>query len=193
MTRSSDENTSPEQSAPCPYEAPIFTRESIRLFWYELRSKFRGGVRSPAGFIYISLTLIGVAWASWGIPSINNSQTSPETLGIYVIGFLITVMLDAIITWKKKGNDNYSEQTIAGLFIVLSLLLTIAASVLSLKTVHIGTDNTRIENWKSGATPLLFSILIGAIAMSLVLTGIDPRLPRIGSLDVSVDAVRDRK
>lgn len=175
-----------------PRNIQIFTNEEISLFFFELKSKFRSGLRSPAGFLYISLTLIGVAWASWGIPSINNSETSPETFGIYVIGFLVTVMLDAIITWKKKGNDNPYEQAIAGLFIVFSMLLAIGASALSLKSIHIEPDKTRVEAWKYGATPFLFIILICAITMSLVLTGIDPKLPPIGSLDTPVNAIRDR-
>lgn len=170
----------------------IFTREEISLFFFELKSKFRGGVRSPAGPLYISLMLMGVAWASWGIPSINETETSPETFGIYVIGFLVTVMLDAIVTWKKNGNDNPYEQTIAMVFMVVSVLFIICASFLSVKTFHIELDKTRVGEWKSFATPVLFIVFICTIAMSLVLTGIDPKLPPIGSLDVSMDAVRDR-
>ena len=175
-----------------PKNISIFTREEISLFLFELKSKFRSGVRSPAGALYIALMLIGVAWASWGIPSLNESETTPETFGIYVIGFLVTVMLDAIVTWKKKGNDNPYEQAIAVIFIVVSLLLVIGASSLSLKTFHMDPDKTRVGEWKNFATPSLFFVFICAIAMSLVLTGIDPKLPPIGSLDASVDAVCDR-
>lgn len=177
-------------------KAPIFTREEMSLFLYELKSKFRDGIRSSAGFLYISLTLIGLAWASWGIPSLNYSETSPETLGIYVIGFLISVMLDAMVTWKKKGSENPYEQAIAVIFMVTSLLLVILASVFSLKTFHLEIVPTKVSEWKgewkTGATAILAFSLCCAISMSLVLTGIDPKLPAIGPLDNPLTDVSDR-
>lgn len=170
----------------------IFTREELNLFWFELVSRFRSGVRSPAGFLYVSFTLIGVAWASWGIPWLNRAETSPETLGIYVIGFLITVLLDALITWKKKGNDNPYEQAIAAIFLVISLLLVIFSSYLSVKNFKLELNPPReVGAWKRWAQPLLYTCLTCAVIMSLVLSGIDPKVP-IGPLDVPVGDIADR-
>lgn len=169
-----------------------FSREELVLFRLELQSKFWGGVRSKTGALYIVLTLIGVGWASWVIPSLNESETSPETFGIYVIGFLITVMLDAIITWKKSGVGNESEEAIAGFFIVVSWLLIIATSFLSLKSFHIAPNKMRVGEWKSYSTPLLFVVLIITITISLALTGIDHELLKIGSADRPIEELRDR-
>lgn len=169
-----------------------FSREELTLFRIELQSKFWGGVRSKTGALYTVLTLIGIGWASWAIPSLNESETSPETFGIYVIGFLITVMLDAIITWKKSGVGNESEEAIAGFFIAVSLVLIIVTSYLSLKSFHIEPNKMRVGVWKSYSTPLLFFVLVVTIIISLILTGIDHDLLKIGSVDRDVNALRDR-
>jgi hypothetical protein len=162
---------------------PIFTRHEIDSFLFELRSKFRSGIRSVTGIFYILMTLVGVGWASWEIPILNNNETSPETLGIYVIGFLVTVGLDALLTWKRTGDDNRYEQAIATAFMALSAIFLIVASILSIKT-H--------GSWRCSAEPLLGIILIIAIGMSLVLTGFDSSLPPLGPLDVPVDDINDR-
>lgn len=169
-----------------------FSREEIALFGQELKSKFWGGVRSPTGFLYIALTFIGVGWASWAIPTLNESETSPETLGIYVIGFLITVMLDSVIAWKKSGVGSEFEQAIAAIFMVISLLLIIGSSIFALKTFSVSSDKVRIGEWKFGSSPLLLVVLIFTILMSLVLTGIDHELLRIGSTDKSIHELQNR-
>lgn len=169
-----------------------FTREECSVFLLELQSKFWGGVRSTTGLIYISFTLIGIGWASWIIPSYNDSEISPETFGIYVIGFLITVMLDAIVTWKKSGVGNENEQAISGIFMVLSFLLIIGTSWLSVKSFSIDSQKARVGEWKGYSPFLLTIVLIITIAMSLVLTGIDHEFIKVGSVDKPVDEVRDR-
>lgn len=169
-----------------------FTREEFTVFRLELVSKFWGGIRSLTGFIYISFTLIGIGWASWIIPSYNESEISPETFGIYVIGFLITVMLDAIMTWKKSGVGNENEQAISGIFMVMSFLLIIGTSWLSVKSFHLDSSKARVGEWKNYAPPLLSVVLIFTIAMSLVLTGIDHDFLKVGSVDRPVEDIRDR-
>jgi len=170
----------------------IFTREEIKIFLIELKSKFRGGVRSPVGVVYIVFMVISMGWASFGIPFSNESEISPESLGIYVIGFLVTVLLDATVIWKRTGNDNPTEQTIAGIFMMVSVILISWASYLSIKSFHVEPNKTRVGTWKNFAMPSLFIIFIVSILMSLVLTGLDSQAPEIGSLDTSLNTVRDR-
>lgn len=169
-----------------------FTRDEFAVFRLELKSKFWGGVRSSTGFIYISFTLVGIGWASWFIPTYNESEISPETFGIYVIGFLITVMLDAIMVWKKSGVGNENEQAISGIFMVMSFLLLIGTSWLSVKSFHLDINKARVGEWKNYASPLLSVVLVFTIAMSLVLTGIDSNFLKVGSVDRPVEDVRDR-
>jgi L-asparagine transporter-like permease len=175
-----------------PHNLPIFTGEEIALFWFELKSKFRDGVRSPVSILYISLMLTGVAWATWFIPSVNKSETSPETLGVYVIGFLVTVGLDALVSWKKNGEEKKYEQAISAVFIVISVVLIICASILSMKTPN-EPNSTELASWKPWASQLLFLIFCVAVFMSLSLSGIDPKIVPIGPLDKSVASIEDRK
>ena len=142
--------------------------------------------------MYITFTLIGVAWATWGIPSINKSDTTPETLGVYVIGFLVTVLLDALISWKKNGDDKKYEQAISVVFMVGSLALIVWASFLSLKSTVV-IDSNVTEQWKMFAAPFLLLIFSLAILMSLVLTGIDPKIVSIGALDTPLGQLRNRE
>lgn len=169
-----------------------FSREELASFILELKSKFWGGVRSLTGVIYIAFTFVGIGLASFIIPSYNESEISPETLGIYVIGFLITVMLDAVLAWKKSGVDNENEQAIAGIFMMFSFLLLICTSLLSVKSFHLDTNKTRVGAWKGYAPFFLTVVFIVTIAMSLVLAGIDHELLKIGSLNKDVNDIRDR-
>jgi len=125
-----------------------FTREELVSFRLELQSKFWGGVRSLTGVIYIAFTFVGIGLASLLIPTYNESEISPETFGIYLIGFLITVMLDAMLAWKKSGVENENEQAIAGIFMMISFLLIICTSLLSVKSFHLESDKTRVGEWR---------------------------------------------
>jgi hypothetical protein len=169
-----------------------FSSEEIALFRMELASKFWGGMRSPAGVIYIAITLLGVGWASWTIPYLNDSETSPETLGIYVIGFLITVMLDSIIAWKKSGVGGKYEEAIAGIFMVISLFLIMLSSLFAIKSFHVTPEKVRVGEWRSWSTSILFLALGVTIYMSLVLAGIDHEQLKIGSADKPIGEVRNR-
>lgn len=175
-----------------PESPPIFTREEIKLFSYELKAKFRSGIRSPIGPLYIFLMLFGIGLTTLGIPIYNESEISPETFGIYVIGFLVTVALDAMVIWKKTGNDNQNEQAIAVIFIVISSVLIVFSSLLSIKTFHLAEDKTRVGEWKSYGSCFLSFIFLITIVMFLILTGIDSQVPKIGSLEEPVTAIRDR-
>jgi heme/copper-type cytochrome/quinol oxidase subunit 4 len=169
-----------------------FTWEEISSFWLEFKLKFRSGVRSPTGLPYTVFTFAGVAWASYVIPNINHSDISPETYGIYVIGFLVSVMLDAMIIWKKTKDDNTYEQAIAIFVMVISFLLIILSSFLSVKTFNVELGPQGGGKWKCAAKYFLTIILVCAIAMSLVLTGFDTKPLSVGSLDETLDAIRDR-
>ena len=170
-----------------------FTRHEVNSFCVEFLSKFWGGVRSPTGILYIALTLIGVGWATLAIPAINESEISPETYGIYVIGFLVTVMLDAIITWKKSGEGNKVEETISQIFWVISLLLIIVSSILSVKSYHVDANKTKVGEWKNYSIPLLYAVLIVTIGMSVVLKGIDHEEHiRLASLDTDTAGLKNK-
>jgi cytosine/uracil/thiamine/allantoin permease len=168
------------------------TLDEIYRFFLALASKFWCGLRSTSGVLYIALTFIGVAWATYGISSLNYSEPSPETLGIYVIGFLVTVLLDSMVTWKRAGSENKNELAISVCFIVMALLLLIWSAYLSIKTYNVELDPPRAGVWKWGANYLLLFILICTIGMSLVLTGVDSTLPQMGSLAKSTQDVADR-
>ena len=176
----------------------FFRDNEIVEFCDHVWGKFRGGVRTPIGLIYGFATLVGVGWATWGIPAINGSHISPETLGIYVIGFLITVLLDAGVTLAKKlrEEEDFGYDTAATVMcFILSIALVIWASYLSIRADHVPlpSPSPPIEpKWKFAAYPLLAFILSLAVLMWFVLSGIDPKGPTIGPLDKSPGAVRNR-
>lgn len=168
----------------------IFTRDEIDQFLLKVSSKFRGGIRSSEGIFSIILPIIGGIWASLSIPKINGSEISPETYGIYTIGFLVTVMVDGIITWKNTRNDNNYEQAIAVLFIIVSAILLLLASYLSIKPFHI--DSNKVSTWSIYSTPSLILIFICSITMSIVLTGFESDAP-VGAVDKPVADIKDRE
>jgi hypothetical protein len=186
--------------------APLFSKEELSLFGYELYSKFRSGVRAVPSFLYLACTLLGVGWASYAIPAINKSEISAETLGIYVIGVVISVTLDALLILIAQKGDidgNSNGRAIAALFWVLGIVLTVWASFLSISpgdalapTVGIPAASlTHIEahkKWHWGAEFFLCFILFVSIAMSLILAGFDSDQPTIGSLERDPNAIKDR-
>lgn len=170
---------------------PIFTHDEVELFIFELQTKFREGVRSPDALLYVVITLVGVGLATWAIPAYNRAHTSPETLGIYVIGFLVTVFLDAMFTWKRKGAENKYEQAIAVLCMCLALLLIVLASYFSVKTTSPQTPEVDLI-WKACAYPVLWLCFLASVLMALVLSGFEAGAPPVGPLDRPVNAVEDR-
>lgn len=190
---------------------PLIERDELQYFWYELRSKFRSGMRGIPSVLYLFFTLIGVGLASWLIPKMNGSEISAETLGIYVIGFLVSVWLDALlilIAQKGGADNNRYEREIATLFLVVSVLLTLWAWFLSLHVdtpVAAGGGGTHQagepsasgqvseHHWRWGAEIFLGLILIASLIMSLILAGIDSEQPGFGSLQLDVDAIKDKQ
>lgn len=172
---------------------PIFTKEELRRFFEELWTKFRYGVRSPEGMLYTTITLIGVGWASWTIPAINNSELSPETLGIYVIGFLLSVTLDAaMIAWKYKGSNTNYETAILVVVGLGTFILIIASSYFAIKPLNVDLKPPQREDWRWGATPSLLLILMCAIIASLIVSGMDTKPPEIGPLDNPITDLTNR-
>jgi len=173
-------------------DSQIFTESERRTFKIALKSKFRTGVRTPINILYIFMTLIGVGWATWAIPVLNKASITPETIGIYIIGFLITVWLDALLILKKTADDNKVEQTISVLIMIFSTLLIIASSILSLKSFP---ENSNLESegsWKCYAYYIFPIILIVAILMSVVLTGFDAEKLHVGPLDMPENSIANR-
>ena len=170
----------------------LFTRDEVKAFFDEFGSKLRAGVRSPTGLVYSVFVLGGVGWASFAIPVWNGSVITPETLGIYVVGILVTVMADGLMIWRKGSDENRYEQAIAVSVIVLSVILLFLASLFSTKSSHVEDSKRVLEDWRCLANPALITLLILATTMSLVLTGFDPSPPSIGALDRPTGEIKDR-
>ena len=170
---------------------PIFSRDEVELFLFELRTKFRDGVRSPDAMLYVVFTFVGVGWATWAIPAYNQTHTSPETFGIYAIGFLVTVFLDAMLTWKRKGDENKYEQAIAVLCMCAAFLLIILVSFFSVNVASPQTP-TAESIWKACAYPILWLCFFASVLMALVISGFESGAPPVGPLDLPVTAVKDR-
>lgn len=168
----------------------LFTRDEVQLFLFEVLSKFRDGIRSPDALLYIVVTLCGVAGATWMIPAFNRTHTSPETFGIYVIGFLVTLFLDAMFTWKK-GSEKPYEQAIAVLCACAAFVMIFIAARFSV--ARDWTDPPEAEPiWRSGAYFALWTCFILTVLMSLIVSGFEAKPPRVSPLDVSVEAVESR-
>lgn len=167
---------------------PIFSKEERQSYWDELCLKFRSGVRSAEGVVYIVVTLVAVAWASWGIPSINNSETSPETLGIFVIGLLISVMLDAlIVAWKHKSLNSSYETAVLVTAGLSSFIMIVFASYFSIKPLNLEVTPHQREGWKEFAMPALLFFLAVSIVLSLIVSGMDSSKLNISAIDSPVE------
>lgn len=181
--------------------ATRITKAELSLFWFELSSKFWGGFRTINSLLYLFFTLMGVGIASWGIPVANGSEISPETLGIYVIGFLIAVGLDALyvlISPKAGSGNNSLERVIAGLFTMFAALLTIWAWYLS-TTITLpesravtGSVHETVKQWRFAANYWLSLTLGIGILMSITIAGIDPNSPDFASTSRDLNAITDK-
>jgi hypothetical protein len=174
-------------------ENSLFTNNELKLFKFEIKSKFRAGIRTPVNILYIFMAIIGIGWASWAIPVINKGSITPETIGIYVISFLITVGLDALLIFKKIGDENKIGQTISILIMILSILLIILSSTLSLKSFPEENTIKPIGTWKCYAYFILPMVLTISILMSIVLKGFDNEELPVGPLDLPPSSLADRK
>lgn len=194
---------------------------NFKYFWYELSHKFLNGAIADSGLFYIFFTAVGVGLASYLIPITNGSEISPETLGIYVIGFLVSAGLDALMELMKvtdSGNHNRYGRAIAKWILVLTTLLLLWAWYLSL---HVPAESAVVANaaatqseavgtgthansahqisahspfkiWRTGATEFLFIILLLGLAMSLILAGDGPEQPAFGSLNRDPNDIADK-
>lgn len=169
----------------------IYTDAEWRSFFSGCVAKFRAGMHSASGILYSVLVLVGVAWASFAIPNLNAGETTPETLGIYVIGILVTVFADALMIYARGGDQNRLEQAIAVAVMSIALILLVIASFFSVKSSHFENSIKVLNGWRCMSNPVLFLLLAISIALSLLLTGFDPELPN-GALDTPIDAVQDR-
>lgn len=170
----------------------LFTPAERSAFFLELILKFRAGVRSRSGLLYSVFVFVGVGWASFAIPAWNGSETTPETLGIYVIGILITVIADGLIILIKGSDENRLEQAIAVAVTIVSIISLVLASVFSTKSSHVEDSARMLEDWRCLANQALVVLLVLATTMSLVLTGFDPKLPPNRALDTPTTDLQDR-
>lgn len=170
----------------------LFTKDELSAFSAEFGSKLRAGVRSPTGILYSCLVLAGVGCASFAIPVWNEAAITPETLGIYVVGILVTVMADGLMIWKKGGDENPKEQAIAVLVIIVSLFSLILATLFSTKSSSIVDTKRVIGDWHTAANYVLGLLLILSIAMTLVLTGFDAQPPSIRPIDRPTSDLTDK-
>jgi len=168
----------------------IYTKSEWNAFFTGCGSKFRAGMRSPSGMLYIGLVLGGVAWASFAIPNLNAGETTPETLGIYVIGILVTVIADALMILIKGGDQNPLEQGIAVAVVIIALGALMLASLFSLRSSHFENSTKILHGWRCLADQVLFLLLAISIALTLLITGFDSKLPN-SVIDRPVSAVKD--
>ena len=166
-----------------------FTLEELNDLWNYTKSRFWDGIRSDTGLIYVAATVLGVGWATWGIPLINGSETSPETLGIYVIGILFTVLLDSMVLWKKRSPEDGNEFAIGMLGMLFSGAMIIISSRFSVKFSGIKNEE---RNWSDHSYWVLYLIFFISILISIVLTGIDPDKSPIASVDTPISNIKNR-
>ena len=154
-----------EPSQRAPYT--VRTRNYLRHLWTTLaEAPFTSGT-----WLYLVIVVVGVAVATWLIPFINSSETSPETLGIYVIGILIAVFADALFLWKKSKDDAIAE-TIAA----VSFALCFCVGFLSIKEQLFSPDGLPIKRWKPYGEFVLYLILVLSIFMWAMINVVEPRL-----------------
>jgi len=131
-------------------------------------------------WIYLVIILVGGGAATWLIPFINSSETSAETLGIYVIGILIAVFADALFLWKKSKDDILAET-----IIVASIILSLAVGILSIKE-QFHTPTGIDKRWRPYSEIFIFFILLISIFLWAMLNVVEPKLT-IGAIDSSAD------
>ena len=122
-------------------------------------------------WLYLAIVVVGVAFATWAIPAMNSSETSAETLGIYVIGILIAVFADSLFLWKKSKDDVIAE-TVA----VVSFLLCLLAGFLSVKEQLHSPEGLTSKRWRPYGEIALYAILTLSIFMWAMINVVEPRL-----------------
>ena len=126
---------------------------------------------TPGTWLYLAIVLVGVAAATGVITAINASETSPETLGVYVIGILIAVFADALFLWKKSKDD-----VIAETIIIVSFVLSFVVGFLSVKEQFHAPDGAIGKRWRPYGEVILYLILLIAILMWAMINVVEPRL-----------------
>lgn len=169
----------------------LYTADERKAFYFEFGSKLSAGLHSASAVLYSFLVLGGVAWASFAIPNWNAGETTPETLGIYVMGILITVFADALMILIKGGDNNRIEGAIAVAVAILAFTALVAASFFSIRPSKMENSLRMMGEWRAFSNAVLFFLLAFAVTMSLVLTGFDAKLPPNGALDKPVTEVKD--
>ena len=170
----------------------FYTLDERKAFYFEFGSKLNAGLHSASAVLYSFLVLAGVAWASFAIPNWNAGETTPETLGIYVIGILITVFADALMILIQGGDHNRIERAIAVVVAMCAFTVLVIASFFSIRPTQMENSVRVMGEWRPFSDAVLFLLLAIAVAMSLVLTGFDAKLPPNGALDKPVAEVKDR-
>jgi hypothetical protein len=126
---------------------------------------------TAGAWFYFVIVGLGVAAATWTIPSINGSETHAETLGIYVIGILVSVFADALFLWKKSKDDVIAES-----IAIVSCFLVVGAAYLSVKEDFYIAGGTPSKRWRHYAEFWLYLILMLSILMWAMINVVEPRL-----------------
>lgn len=143
----------------------------VRDYVKHLGSTLREAPFTGGTWLYLAIVLAGGAAATWFIPSINSSETSAETFGIYVIGILIAVFADALFLWKKSKDD-----VIAETIIVVSFVLSLVVGFLSVKEQFHTPEGVPGKRWRSYGELCIFLILLISILMWAMINVVEPRL-----------------
>ena len=161
--------------------------DDIRLYFKTLWSILKAAPTTDGTLLYLAIIVVGCGAVTWLIPEANESERSPETLGVFVIGILITVFAEAMFLWKKGNSKthNYVSQTAMG----ATFLLAFFAYYLSVKHVkHVqegknveGPSAAPIKDWVNYSVPTLWAILILAILLWAMISAADPRFKNVST------------
>lgn len=113
--------------------------------------------------------LAGVAAPTWIVPTWNGSETTPETLGLYVVGIALSVFADALIKWKRGDNDQVTET-----ILVVSFILGFFVLYNSVKGSTRNDEGMPVRDWRPFAELCLYICLFFYTAMWAMLIAVDP-------------------
>lgn len=145
------------------------TQSHIKVYFRHLWATLAQAPFTHGTWLYLAIVLVGVAGATWFIPTFNGNETSPETLGIYVLGILIAIFADALLIWKKSSDDVIAETVL-----FLSFLLSFAVAYFSAKADVVDLDGNHTRHWRPCAELVLYSVLALAVIMWAMLIVVEP-------------------
>lgn len=159
-----------QHSAEAPVQNILPIHLQIEKYFKGLWSACMVGLMSGPGILYLVLTAGGVGWISYFLPTINGSEKSPETLGVYVIGLVISLFAEAMFEWKKGKADSLSETVM-----VCAVIFGLSAFLLSTKASVVDSHGSMQKDWHANAQLWLCFVLFLTILLWLALNPIQTK------------------